>query len=112
MKSLEFQPAKSLPLPNGIMHGPYEAMPAEMLTLYTSDPERFGAYPDMPLDQFIHDRESEWQWDQHSQAVAEACDAGRIDRATASIYIEKLLRPWFVYFRREGEPVPLKSQPY
>lgn len=90
-------------LPNGIAHGPYQNLPIDMLDVYLSDPERYGAPIDMTLEQFIADRESEWQYDQHSQAVVEASQTRRISPAVESYFLKIVLRSWWIGGRRPGE---------
>ncbi|MDB5170030.1 MAG: hypothetical protein JWN82_426 [Candidatus Saccharibacteria bacterium] len=97
-------------LPNGIEHGPYSNIPDQELEIYLSDPERFGAPIDMTLEQFIADRESEWQYDQHCAAVKKAAttinpDTGKpyISPNTEAYFLEKVLRSWWIGSRRPGE---------
>lgn len=81
----------------GIAHGPYPAAPTEIVDLYMA---HHHAHPELEPtvsdEQKRADIESEWQYDQHSAAVMDAMEAGRITHVHAYIMLEKVLRPWFI----------------
>jgi hypothetical protein len=86
----------------GVIHGPYFRMPPEMVDLYQTRYAE-GMNNEISLERFMADRESEWQCDQHSEAVEAARLAGRIDQRQALHLVETVLRPYWVGHRRAGE---------
>lgn len=99
-------------LASGIEHGPYEAMPQEQLNHYIELREISAIRLRVPLKQYIEDTESEWQYDQHSEAVMRALDAERITPEHANYMIDKVLRPWFIGMRNVEDPIlEMPSEP-
>jgi len=91
-------------LASGITHGPYQAAPRGIVDLYlTRHQSRPEFEPTVSDEQKQADIESEWQYDQHSAAVMEAFEAGRITHVHAYYMLEKVLRPWFVGRRHPGQ---------
>ncbi len=84
------------------MHGPYPSMPQDMVELYQV---RYveGMNNEISPEQFMADRESEWQHDQHSEAVMVALAEGRINQKQAQYIIETVLRPYWVGHRHASE---------
>ena len=84
------------------MHGPYPNIPAAMLKKYLGDRATLGFPDDQTEAEFIRDRESEWQADQHEEALLEAFGAGRLtDKEFA--WLQDNIRPWFIGWRNPGE---------
>jgi hypothetical protein len=91
-------------LASGIAHGPYRAAPSGIVDLYmTRHQSRPDFEPTVSDEQKRADIESEWQYDQHSAAVMEALEAGRITHVHAYYMLEKVLRPWFIGRRLSNE---------
>lgn len=84
------------------MHGPYLHMPQEMAGLYQARYAE-GMNNEISLEQFMADRESEWQYDQHAEAVVAAESEGRINQKQALYLIETVLRPYWIGHRHSGE---------
>ncbi len=96
-------PESERPISEGVMHGPYPAAPEELMLHYISNRDTFGFDPSFTDEQLAADIESEWQYDQHSEAVMEAWQAGRISQIAASKLIDVVLRPWWIGHRNPGE---------
>lgn len=87
----------------GIAHGPYRNAPESLKEMYVESRERRGVDPNVSNDQLASDVESEWQYDQHSAAVMDALESGRITSEHAIYMLDKVLRPWFIGRRNAGE---------
>jgi len=91
-------------LASGIAHGPYRAAPPEIVDLYMTRHHNQPEFePTVNDEQKQADIESEWQYDQHSAAVMEALETGRITHVHAYYMLEKVLRPWFIGRRLPNE---------
>lgn len=88
--------------PEGVMHGPYENIPADMILHYLATRLERSFPADQTQAQFIADRESEWQYDQHAEAIAAAAIASTIDKYAESRLLDNL-EPWFIGWRNPGE---------
>lgn len=86
----------------GVMHGPYPDIPADMLKRYVETRELRGFPMDQSEEQFIADRQTEWQYDQHLEALLTALEAGRI-AVRAFERLEHNIRPWWIGWRNPGE---------
>lgn len=92
-------------LARGIDHGPYEAAPQEIIDHYIKMRETFAPFGRVPVEHFIKDIESEWQYDQHSAAVMGALEARRIKADHAIYMLDRVLRPWFIGQRGVNDPL-------
>jgi hypothetical protein len=91
-------------LASGIEHGPYLAAPEELVDQYL---KRHQSRPESEVgvsdEQKRADIESEWQYDQHSAAVMEALENGRINYLHAHFMLDRVLRPWFIGRRNPSD---------
>lgn len=91
------------PISEGVMHGPYPAAPEELVAHYLSNRDIIGFDPSCSDEQLAADIQSEYQYDQHCDAVMEALQAKRINEIAASKLIDIVLRPWWIGHRNPGE---------
>jgi hypothetical protein len=88
-------------LASNIFHGPYPAAPQELINHYIETRDIRLVPGSTSDEQLITDTESEWQYDQHANAVMEALEADSITSEHALYMLEKVLRPWFIGRRNE-----------
>ena len=82
----------------GIKHGPYQPIPEALKAQYT-EKHAAEAEPKISQEQLHDNLESEWQYDQHSEAVMTALEEQIITPAHAA-YMLKVLRPWWIGLRQ------------
>lgn len=80
-----------------VMHGPYRAMPEELVDQYLEHRERFRIDLEMSTEEYTANLQSDWQYRQHREAVDEAKAEGRLTADQACYMLSKTLLPWHVH---------------
>lgn len=87
----------------GIMHGPFPAAPEELLEKYIIERNEHGFDAELSETQLIADIQSEWQYDQHCEAVENALNDGRINQEQALYFTDTVLRPYWIGHRKASD---------